>query len=132
MICLRRKTVDRCRVSVAKFEVNVGLRIPDGIHLIQQLLGISGASEAHRALAIEDLNRTMQISPSSYRHDDFERRFGLARLRVLCFDSHLRIEPEMSLDPENTPRNLIESSLASAGFEAFRAAPVRSSLLLNS
>jgi hypothetical protein len=45
------------------------------------------------------------------KHDDFERRFGLACLRVLCFHSHLvESNRSISLDPEDTPRTIIESS----------------------
>jgi hypothetical protein len=58
-VCLERKTVDRCRVRAAKFEVDVGLRIPDGVHLVEQLPGVSGIAEAHKLLAIADLNLTL-------------------------------------------------------------------------
>ena len=80
--------------------------------LVQQLLGVSGIAEAHKLLAIANLSRTNgNFHRLLIEHDDFERRFGLARLRVLCFYSD-RVESNrsVSLDPEDTPRILIESS----------------------
>ena len=79
--------------------------------LAQQLLGVSGVAEVHKLLAIANLNGPNgNFDRLLIEHDDSERRFGLASLRVLCFHSHLvESNRSISLDPEDTPRTIFES-----------------------
>jgi hypothetical protein len=75
-------------------------------------LWVSGVAEAHKLLAIANLNGPNgNFVRLLIEHDDFERRFGLVRLRLLCFHSHLvESNRSVSLDPKDTPRTIFESS----------------------
>src|SRR4029077_14847852 len=111
-VCLRRKAIDRGRVRAPKFKENVSLRIPDRVHLAQQGLRISGIPEAYKSLAIADLNRTDgDFHRLFIEYEDFERGIGLVGLWVLGLHSYLvKSHRSVGLDPEDTPRILIESS----------------------